>query len=482
MSLVFSAEQIKNMSKDKLLLPDIISAPNTGLIDQKAKYVASGANLLLTDESTEVFSDAWLQSIQSYHDELLELSGDQRTLYDENKTVLAAQANKSNDGHFPISPIWINLGPKLLDSNNGNPVTPTGNPTELDKSSVITALIDILKNGFTNGTPYNFNATLVGNTLTFVGELLNVNPGDLLYLLINGTDSVIVLVDTYTYVTDTELELSVLYGNLVDGTVVADTEILGFTDAQRSGQTSLGGYDDLYYFLRNSLLDAVQFWESSLEFQKSALESNPDLINQANIDSALAAVNTALSTINVWQALTDLVINGLLSDSGLSPLESSIATRATEIPLRITEIDTDLGSVAQAPDGSFSGSGAYYELFVVVDLRCGLGFGTLTMYYDNLRNQDVFDRAIDKAETQLAQYDSVMYVSKILADTIIGQDTFDVDTTTGLLVSDSILVMDNNSITYARTISQIVGNSVKLNSGIPVALSANALARIVKMK
>lgn len=465
------------MSKDLLLLPDKINNPTTGYIAQKAGYAALLPGLQLRDSGQKVFSDNWIGSVAAYHSELAALNKDTRTNYVEAPLIEAAQGIKNDAGHFTLAPFWTNLTPKLVAANNANPRSVGAGPNELETLAPITSNISMLLTGFNDGLG-TFGATLAGTALTtdpvFLGDL---TPGSRIVMTSGGTQFIVTVV---SYLNPDGV-ITPLTGVPADGHYSCTQNLPGFTNAQRSGTAFLPNAG-IYALYRDAILAAVSVWKTNVNAQHSALLANGDLVNAAHVAAALTAVNTALATITTWQGLPDLAVNGLLSDNGLAPLQSEIATRTVAIPARVVAIGADLGTVLQNTDGTYSGPGAYFELFKLVDMRASLGTGTLTQCYDNLRNQAFFDKIILAANNQIAQYQSVMYASRILADTVLGQDTFIVDTVTGLAVTDAVLVMDNTSITYSRTILQITGTTVKLSSGIPTILTAAGLARIVKMK
>ena len=94
----------------------------------------------------------------------------------------------------------------------------------------------------------------------------------------------------------------------------------------------------------------------------------------------------------------------------------------------------------------------------------------------------MWDTAISNANATLAMYQNTFVIGLISADTIIGQTQFTLASVTGLAISQQVKVMDNASIVYTRTIDNIIGNVVYLDSSIPVALTASNQARIVRQK
>lgn len=479
MSLVFTPVQIKSISQDVLKLPDKRDNPESGLIKKKADYAALAVKLNEIDSGQKVFSDSWIATVSAYHGELKELANSQRTNYSETHLIDGANGVRSNTGHFPTTPPWAQIQPMLIPSNNGLPITALTPNGELEKISLISPLISLLTSGFSATPVINDSGALTGTNLK-VTNSGSFTVGQKL-LILTGTESMIVSITALNTVPVHSVDFSITVGSVADGTVNFQNYFPGFTNSQRQGQSSLGIYSNIYGSLRNSILSKVSVWETSIDYQISQLSTNNDLLNQANITAAKNNVNSVKTAIDTWQALPDLSVNGLLSDAGLLILNNKITDRQAQIPARITIITTDLGSVSQNAQGTPSGSGAYFELFKLVGMRNSIGMGTLTAYVDNVRNQGFFDLRIKQVTDQIAQYSTVMVVSKILANTVPGQDTFTVNSVAGLSANDNVLVMDDDSIQYSRSILQITGTQVKLNSGIPISLLAEKLSRIVKM-
>jgi hypothetical protein len=495
MSLVFTNAQVQTMSSDLVTLPTKITAPGSGLNAQKAAYVAQAPGLLATDQNLQVFSDAYIAAITAYHAELVELNDDLRTDYDGNDIVLAAQGDKSNSGHFPISPVWIRLTPELLPSNTGLPASVSGLATEAQNVAPIQPFIDRLRAGFSYGSSSG-SGTMSGSSISLTAGVSGIAAGNKL-LVTCGSLTAIATVISYSEVivpgdpmaipptmgSDTvTIVIAVTDGAIANGACSFQNFLPGFTDAQRTGADSLGAYAGAYALNKSEILAAVLPWQTTLVAEQTALSANQDPSQGSANAAALADVNAALLAISTWQALSDLVTGGQLSEAGLAPLIAAYTERETAAPARVTAIYAALGSVTQSSDGTYTGTGIYYSLFSVVDLRCSLGVGTLTKYYTNVNNAGFFDKQISSINAQVAQYQSVMYVSLILANTTVGQQTFALNSISGLTIGSAVLVMDNASITYARTITGISGNSVTLNSGIPIVLTAANLARVVKLK
>lgn len=480
MALAFTDDQIKNISKDMLLLPFKINDPATGLIAQKVAYMASIDSMLATDNDQKVFSDLHIASSGFYHTELRKLTGNQRTSYSDADIVSAAK--KENSPHFPTDPIWTPFTPKLTDKVNGLPSTATGDKTEANYISEFNALLDLLKTGFSLGVG-SYLGSILGNKFTTALPITGIAAGERI-LFTSISSAFIAIVDAVTEnVPNWEVDFTVEYGTAFTGAATLNESFSGLSDNMRSGITPLGIYTSIYNSLQTAITNKEGEWKTNVQAQKTALDSNGDIApRKANVDAAKTNADGTLTVLTAWEALTPLIVGGKLTDSGLTNILAKATDRSAWSTTRSSQILTDLGSVTQAPDGAPSGTGLYLEIFKMIDARAAAATGSLAKYYAGLMGVGLFDKKISLANDQLTQYQNIMYSPKISADTVIGQDTFTVDSVTGLAVSDQVKVMDNESIVYTRTITQITGTSVKLNTGIPLVLTIAAMARIVKMK
>jgi len=89
---------------------------------------------------------------------------------------------------------------------------------------------------------------------------------------------------------------------------------------------------------------------------------------------------------------------------------------------------------------------------------------------------------IKNANKQLAEYLNTFAISQIVSDTTIGQTIFTLQDATEFNISDSIKIMDNNSIVYTRSIVGKTGNDVEIDSGVTAILTVTNLARFVRQK
>jgi hypothetical protein len=470
-SIVLNDQQTKDISKEILLLPFVINDPVTGYVGQKAALQTSADNLLLDDENKELFYNFWKDDvILKYHNELQQLNADLKTNYLNSYLIDGGfQRGVHYPNNNPSEYTW--LSPKLIPSMNGNPVTPNSIATEQDRIDDVQTYIDYLKTGFNDGIK---TSSVTGVTATQFTVNTGVSPaiGDRV-VIHSGGNSLFGLV---TNVSGALVDYTFLGGTLV-GSGTCDTFHNGFSNLERAHSSS-NYADDVMYYFESELDAAVASWHTNLTTQKTNLDTNGDYAPR-KAGNVLASGNClfALNYLNSFQALA---YNSRFIDSGLLLLETIIPIRSPQIPTRIAVIISNLGSVVQNPDGSFSGSGVYLLLAEVLNSRISRT-GSLCSYNKAFLGLAYFDKLIYDSNAQLDQYELTMVVKTITEDVAAFDLTVKVDDITQLNLGDSVKIFDNDSIVYVRTISGISGLDVTLNTAIPVSLVISKLARLVKV-
>lgn len=471
MSLVFTDTQIKDISKEYLLIPDDIAKAQVTL----AKQDALKAQYLVNDNSNKVFTDNLINIMTQYHEELKNLNGETRTTYQESITVEAAQFLEGNQ-HFPTTtPVWKNYQPKVAASNNGGPITATV-PNESSKiGDFAPALADLL-NGFSDGAvsevltaPYaggtfdvaNPSALVVGNRVivsqagvSAYGIVASITPG--------MTDDTVAIT-----------EIVPPAGALGIGATAANSHP-GFTNNQRSGIDPI--LEPEYYNYLTGIIDAaVAGIEGFLAAQLVALNLNDVPGSEAaEITAAKNAIIAFQGVIDTWQAASFR-----FSDANLAPLQAAFTARPGDITARAGEITTALGNVAQNPDGSFSGTGHYQSLFSFVNIRINRIEGSLVKYYGADQARRAMEQKIATLESKGEEYDEIFVITRLTADTD-GTNIIKVTSAAGLSNGDSIKIMDDVQPVIVRSIVNILGLDVQVNSPVPVGYLESKIARVVK--
>lgn len=466
MSITFTNTQLKATSKDILLLPFVINDPVTGYVGQKAALQTQSDVELADDTNKENFYNFWKSTILHYHNELDFLNSSRRTDYSD--TDLNAGGNQTGN-HYPnVVNLW--LAPKLLSSMNGNPVVTSATVNETTNISEVTKYINYLKNGFSDGVASSSINAITSTDFNIVtGTPPAINNRVYLH---NGTNSIFGVV---TGVVGSLVSYTML-GGVLFSSGTCDISLAGFTNTERSHASVAVGHDVQVYF-ENQLSAAVTNWATNLTGQKLNLDNNGDYApRKAHVLSAAANIFSLQLIISGWQGLA---YNSRYIDSGLLLLQNAITTRTSQIAARITEIGTDLGAVTQDGTGAFSGTGAYFELTKIINIRISRS-GSLCTYISSFIGLAYFDKIISDANDQLAGYQQTMVVKKITQDVSISDNVVKVDSTSQLSIGDSVKLFDNDSNVYSRVINGISGLNVTLDLAMVAVLATAKLARLTK--
>ncbi|GAB1376901.1 hypothetical protein MASR1M48_17530 [Lactococcus petauri] len=500
MALIFTDEQLKKITNDIIGLPVVIQSH----IDDKADLLTQQADLLKEDNANKIYSDNYIGIIQAYHDELQNINGVNRSEYAES---YIQDGPKKLNGHFPpSSPNYI---PILLPQNNGNPIVNLPDYETL-KLAEVKSFMTLLKTGFTDGAledtlsePYVIGQPVILTVGGFSnGQRVVIDQGgqSLIAIVVSagatsGTCSIpehlteaacLAALPTPGIWTPASGAESLTLNVLSDPNVVLGTGArirnyhAGFTNSEREGTSSPYAPQVLTYW--GSQLDAkVALWKVFVQAIQTALNSNDATGAEATEKATYLQLATdTLASINSFQAapLTGLGV-GRYGDTVMGGLEVYVDQRIADLPTRAANIVTYLGSVSQAGDFIYSGNGQYFNLWKWVDLRINVAGGSLSRYLQVGEGVAFFDNAIATAQNQKTEYDATFIVKQFNGN---GDGTKFVTLldVTGLSVSDAVSLMDNDSLVYARTIVDIQGNVVELDTAIGVNLLTTKLARLVK--
>ncbi len=499
MAIEFTDSQLKQMTLDTLTLPKIIDNPEegTGLIQQKENVYVTKDLLDVTDKQHKIFTDHWTGVASKYHFELSLLNKDKKTDYLEANLVLGGQ---SLEPHYTQT--WPNLVPIVIPSNNGLPVGVANLESETELIVKIDDALNKLINGFGDGT---FNDTLedpyvVGsNSMSFTNG--SPTSGDNL-ITISGADSMLSEVGSGSGVCtgaigSTELECTTNGGTWTQITSItplstdkpfpmgasASNTHGGFSNAERGHQTTSSALD-VQLYLENELETKVTAWRDSLISQLDALNTNDETnMTRKNINQlALTSLDMIIEDIDNWLALPVSSVTGRFTDSGLTNIISDKDSRMnTEIPQRVLNIASNLGSVTQAGDGNITGDGVYFDLFEFIKLRIAKSGGTLYSWYGMDLAVKHFDTKISGANKQLSEYENLFTISVLTENAEVGDNILVVDDTSNYSIGDNVKIFDEDTIIIDEEIFDISGNDITLNNGIAIDLSVDKIARVVRV-
>lgn len=492
--LVFTNDQIKNITKDIILIPFIIDDPenNTGYVQQKEGVQVLKDSIAQTDGELKVFSDLHINNITNYHKAYEALTTEKRSNYSE---AMLQEGGLQQAPHFETSPIWMGLIPKLRSENTGLPISDPNTHTEIDLINLVTPPIGALKNGFSYGTYTGIASAITGLSFT-VEEEIGISVGDE-GMLTSGNAFSYIRITSITpaqaeqvgppavSASDALLEYIVLGGTTGPmATGNFRNYQSGFTNAQRGRQVAISGSDlAIMQMFEQAIINSVNDWKANMVIQRNAFAQTDDGARRTQVNNAITELDNTLLAIDLWELAPLVDPNGRFTDTGLDALELSMSDRKIISAELITIMETEIfGTLTQVPKGDFTGEGSYFDLFTFVNLRISKGTGTLFQFYQADMAISLFDKKILDANSQLTQYKNTFALVKVLSDTELGQIEFDCETPNEFSEGDSVYVMDNATIVFTRNIIDIDGNTITLDNGIPAELKLNGLGRITRQK
>lgn len=476
MALIFTDQQIKDLTQSVADAPVLIAQAQA----QAVAAVVNKQKKLDTDNQNAVYSGNWINIIAQYHAEMKYLNGVQRSDYNPADIEPAGRLTDPNI-HFITSPIWIKFQPKIAASNNGDATSVWAN-TETEALNRATPAIALLKNGWTDGAA---STTTTGAYVALTGFPLTSAAGFTVgnrVLLESGTNY---LYGTVLSVTGLNLMVTVISMSATEAAMTIGTTVknffVGFSFAQReSGVGTTVPQTALMTYLKTSIDSCVTDWKSRLNAELAALNANDAVGTEKTQNiAAKAQVNSHITVISTWQAFPS--VGSLTSRYGtnLPALETDISARPAQYAARITEITTALGSVAQAGDGTYTGTGNYFNLFDNLNLRLNKAGGTLRTFFDSDLGVQLFTQMAVNIQNQ-ANRDSAQFVIRYFTQDGSGTTIVVVDSVSGLAVSDSVKIMSKTQAVLSGTISSITGLNVTLSFSVSADYKFAEGARLVK--
>jgi len=491
MSLIFTDAQIESISLQVLQLPTEIQNVEESLDD----FQAQRDRLLEKDGEDKVFFDNRLNIINQYFGEMKAINGTTKTLYDEADLIDSA-INQAGGPHFPISPPWVNLPPKLISSNNGNPAGSVSDH-EVTADTRLKAGLTLLKSGFTDsGVSDTLFSAFSGNTASVstggfsAGKRVVIfdGAGNAVYGIIQSVtiippappipppppqaaeDVVITVIDTEG-------------GDPVAGATIQEFHP-GFINGEREtlNGSSSPGVMKIFKRLLNS--DVVYF-DDQLVKQLAPLNANDSIgIEASEISNAKDSVNTERQNILNWQnsPATGSGV-GRYGDDGLIPVDDVITARGTQRVVRLSQVLARLGAVNQAGDGTFSGSGSFFDLFGIIDQRLNKSGGDRIGYEQGGLTVDVFNQKISQLEAKDDRYDEIFFVAR-MADFSSGDNRLTMQDVSEFSENKIAKIIDDtNDVILTRTITKILVNNVlEFDQEIPEGYAVENNGRVVQRK
>jgi hypothetical protein len=475
MSLTFTDPQIKDLTQGVLDAPNEIAKANIA----KAAAITNQAKVLAQDNQNAVYTANWNNIITQYHAEVKYLGGTAYTDYNLANVPIAGQLL---DGiHFPKSPMWTKFQPKLDASNNGNP-TSVWAQTESEAINRATPNITLLKTGFTSGAA---STTTTGAYVPLTGFPLTsaagISPGHTI-LFISGSNY---LYGTVLTVAGLDVDVTIISASAGTAGILSGATAKnfhpGFTLGQRESGVGANPGESAYMASIKTLIDtAVADWKTRLNAEKSALLLNDATGTEATqITAAKSQVDGHITVITTWQAFPSIGVGTSRFGTNLPPLEADLALRPSEYATRISQITTALGSATQNPDGTYAGTGNYFNLFDNLNLRLNLAGGTLRTYYDSALGVTLFDQQITNL-TNTMNRDLATFDIHIFSFDATGTTTIKLASVTGLAPAQSVKVMSKTQAVITANIVSISAPNVVLDQIIPNTYKVSESGRLVR--
>jgi hypothetical protein len=449
--------------------------------DTQAQLAGVKADLLAKDGSLQIFFDKWNGLINSYQDERKYVDGSTYATVTNQDCVDSAQKIPSNK-FFPTDGSWIKFQPKKHSSAEGLPTTVFAN-NEIAKTTELTSTLDLMKNGQASGvaddtlampyTPGSGTMTVTAGGQT-IGKMIIVDGGGFSGLFMITNVALMVLTVT---------ELIPPGGILPATTSDVKENIPGFTNSERNTLTS-GSYQTVLTGLANNAVASVLAWETAIDSQLTALNSNTDSRSPqaGEITNAKNDITNAKGIIDAWQALPLTGSSGSdskFTNNNLLTLTNEVTARGLFSTTRNAQIGTALGSITQNPDGTFTGVGLFHERFKQIDLRINLAGGPLTEYYEKGMADAALSQIAATATSTATSYNTELRTEKLTANGN-GTNVVTVASVTGFANGNTVFVMADTLTELTGTISSINGLNITLSFTVPNTYTAELKARIYK--
>ncbi len=436
------------------------------------------------DNQEKVYFDNWLNIIDQFHIELKLLNASQRTLYDQAFVDPAARLSPGNV-HFSS---WAGYKPKLVDSNNGNPIAAYSGHYEIDRINRIVEWTGKIKTGFTgapvSGTGHSYSAgsfQVASPVVPVAGQpIVLYQANAAIYGICTGFTSIVN--PTPPPASTTAITLTVLetYGTL-SGSFTFDQNSSGFSNAVRTSTSN----DGFLLMCKQILTNTSNNLITVLDQELTALNANDSKEDLTEIDNAKTSTNSIKTTVSNWVNLIDVPTSNQLKygDTQINPYNTALITRRdTYIPSRVSQIIASLGSITQPNTTDVSGNGRYNDLYTSLNIRIHKISGHLRNFYQMdlavVASQEQVDVKLAEA-TRNKNY----AVVKLLIEEPSGTNVIIIKDISKLNIGDAVKVMDNAvEGVLDFTITDITApNIVTLSEVVPPKYTVSNQVRLVKI-
>lgn len=497
--IVFNADDRKAVSRRLVKIP----VENTAFAQAQTNTLADADIYLKVDHANKDYYDFYQGIVTAYETERASIDGVNAGEFNETDIHNSAAQTTGNYFFPTTAPFNTFLIPKIIARVNGGSAT-TLTPNETTKlsnpaaavspsSNGITQIISILRTGFNDGAGADTTSAIYNPgdlTVTLNAAIVGLVAGN--RILVQGAAHSFIAVVISVGGAGTILNIYPITAPTVaiPGGASVSRVFGGFTQAERQALVASTAaqqdiLDALTFVGLNSLSTLVANWKSLLVTELAQLNLNQDsrAPQLATIATAKVNVNTAITAINVWQALPGIAVGGRYDNGPLTALSNAITVRQGQFAGRVAEIVGALGSVVDNGDGTFtfgtSNTDIYYKRYQYLNTRINRAFGSLTRAVKLQNSNNSLQDFVDNNDFLLATYLQNMTASQFSKDAD-GMNKININDASGFSSSDSIYVISETQPELSGVIINISGNIITLNFDVPVGYNKLDLARIFK--
>lgn len=502
MSISFSAADRKSITRRQVR----IDLENASYAQSSAAFTGQQAALLEVDNGNKKFYDNYSLICDSYENEKTYIDGTIPDTYSPSDIISNAET-PSIAPFFPSTstPAYAKLLPLIQDgayTNNKvkgifHPLS-TASRYELNVltnaviTSGLTEMIFRLENGITGASSTTTTSSDAVPAGTITGFEMDVSTttgfavNELIYIN-NGSASGIYKIQSITPGTSLTID-SVIPSSLgIASTATVDNTVLAFTSPERENLTSTN-YQEILTTITSTINTLITEWEGFVSNQNSASSANPeDRPTQiAQLSSATASTASAISTINIWQALSDTGVNGKYINSNISPISAKITERISYATTRASEILNSLGgssSNALSQSGetytSADMTNPYYNRYKWLNFRINRMSGSLRRYYAAGQSGGAVTQLAADNTSLKSEYNGYFITKVVIFND--GSDILHIKDVTGLSNGNTVTIVSETQPEITRTIVSVMGTTqIKLNAIVPTSYTLEDVARVFK--
>lgn len=241
--------------------------------------------------------------------------------------------------------------------------------------------------------------------------------------------------------------------------------------------------------LKTNLMTKIVALTSQANAEVTALTTNAETNSTFKTQNQAAinyVNNTLVPAINTWLAYADFnTAHGQTTCAGfngynadllaptklhsiqLTALQSVLNARSTFLTTRISQLNTNLGSITQSvDDGTYAGTGLYKKRLDYLNLRINLMAGSLTDLTNSQQSINAQTQIQSTLATKVSTYMAIVPTTKLAAS---GNGTAIISLVNPTLysVGDNVYIMSDTQNELQFAIKTISGNSIQLNAVLP---------------